>query len=75
MNRYNDNFDLLASLLCIAFAIGILFLTMIGTNSCSSHNWNDGVCPHCEVRYELRAASQGLKYYVCPDCGQEVNRY
>lgn len=26
-------------------------------------------------RQELRGASKGLKYYACPECGQEVERY
>lgn len=38
--------------------------------------WNNGICQKCNVRYELRAVSRyGLKYYVCPECGLEVERY
>lgn len=50
-------------------------LIMMGTNSCSAEKWNEWICPDCNVRYELRGASRGLKYYACPECGQEVDRY
>lgn len=63
------------SLLAIAVLIGFMFLIMMGVNSCSSTQWNNGTCPDCEVRYELRGASRGLKYYACPNCGGEVERY
>lgn len=54
----------------------VLFLILIiGFNTCSSDKWNNGICPQCNVRYELRGASRGLKYYACPECGQEVSRY
>lgn len=59
----------------IIMCIVIIFLLMFGINSCSASTWNNGVCPDCEVRYELRGASRGLKYYSCPNCGQEVERY
>lgn len=55
--------------------IVIIILIIVGVNSCSASNWNDGICPKCEIRYELRGASQGLKYYACPNCGNEVSRY
>lgn len=72
---YSDDTDLGTSLIMILICIGFLILVMIGTNSCSATTWNDGVCPECETRYELRAVNNGLKYYSCPDCGQEVKRY
>ena len=53
----------------------LVFAIMFGVNSCSDSTWNDGVCPDCEIRYELRGVSKGLKYYACPECGQEVQRY
>ena len=56
----------------IAFLIGI----MLFTNSYSDNTWNNGICAQCDTRYELRGVSQhGLKYYSCPECGQEVQRY
>ena len=48
---------------------------MSGINALTSSDWNDGDCPDCEVKYELRGASSGLKYYACPECGREVQRY
>ena len=76
MNYYSENYgnikyNLLTILACVAICFGIMFLV----NACSSSDWNDGVCPNCEVRYELSGASRGLKYYSCPKCGQEVERY
>lgn len=57
--------------MCFVLILAIMF----SVNACSGETWNDGICPKCEVRYELRGASRGLKYYVCPECGQEVERY
>ena len=59
----------------IVISIVFIFLIMFGVNSCSAEDWNSGECPKCETRYELRGASKGLKYYACPDCGKEVQRY
>jgi PHP family Zn ribbon phosphoesterase len=59
----------------IIVLIALLFMIMFGVNSCSESDWNNGECPNCETRYELRGASKGLKYYACPDCGKEVERY
>lgn len=72
-----DNFDTKFLIFAALFGIGILVLLVIGTNSCSASDWNDGICPDCGVRYELRGAAGDLhlKYYVCPECGKEVERY
>lgn len=72
-SRYsNDSGPLwLTLLICAAVLFGIMF----GTNACTASDWNDGVCPNCDTRYELRGASRGLKYYACPECGKEVERY
>ena len=59
----------------IVICVILILLLIFGTNSCSASKWNDGICPDCEARYELRGASNGLKYYSCPDCGEEVERY
>ncbi len=70
--RYsNDGDSWWAIIICFVLVIAL----MLGVNSCSAGTWNDGICPNCEVRYELRGASRGLKYYACPECGQEVSRY
>ena len=63
------------SFIGLVVCIIMLVLIMLGINACSESDWNDGICPHCETRYELRAAFKGLKYYACPDCGQEVERF
>ena len=68
---YNDETSWLTIVLCFI----LIFAIIIGFNSCSAETWNEGICPSCEVRYELRGASRGLKYYACPECGQEVQRY
>lgn len=75
--RQRDNFDTKFSIFAVLFGIGILVLLVIGTNSCSASDWNDGICPDCNVRYELRGAAGDLhlKYYACPECGKEVERY
>ena len=48
---------------------------MFEINACSSTDWNGGECPDCDIRYEMRGVSRGLKYYVCPECGNEVERF
>ena len=71
----NDNYGCLTSIISIVLALALLIMVTLGINSCTAETWNDGVCAECETRYELKAASQGLKYYACPECGQEVKRY
>lgn len=72
MNLLKD-FSVTIATICVLIAISLAI--MFGVNSCSASTWNDGVCTSCETRYELRGVSKGLKYYACPDCGQEVTRY
>ena len=67
--------DIKYNIFVLIACIGLIFLLIIGTNSCSHTEWNNGDCPDCEVRYELRGVSKGLKYYACPECGREVERY
>lgn len=67
----NTEATLITAVIGIVLAIALMF----GVNACSAPKWNDGVCPDCSVRYELRGVSKQLKYYVCPKCGQEVERY
>lgn len=61
----------------IAIVIGVFIILglICGTNACTDSKWNNGICIGCDVRYELRGVSNGMRYYVCPDCGQEVGRY
>lgn len=69
--KYDDESSWWTVVICFV----LVFALILGVNACSADDWNDGVCPKCEVRYELRGASRGLKYYSCPMCGQEVERY
>lgn len=72
MRSNNDIWTILSTMLIYTF----LFLAIIFfINSCSASKWNNGLCSECEIRYELRGVSKGLKYYTCPKCGQEVSRY
>lgn len=59
----------------ILIPIALIILIIFGFNTCTASDWNDGECPKCEIRYEMRGVSRGLKYYACPDCGKEVERY
>ena len=63
------------SWLTVIIAIVLVFAIFLCVNSCSARAWNNGICEKCETRYELRGVSDGLKYYACPECGQEVRRY
>lgn len=67
--------DTQASLIMIVVCIVLLITLVFGSNACTASEWNDGICPDCRVRYELRGVSDYRKYYVCPKCGREVNRY
>lgn len=58
-------------LICIALIVFLEFCSNTHTES----SWNDGVCPKCNVQYELRGVSRTAKYYACPECGKEVIRY
>ena len=68
---YSGVFSVLTIIICFV----LVFAIMIGFNCCFASDWNDGVCPECETRYELRGVSKYVKYYVCPECGKEVPRY
>ena len=59
--------------LIIIFTIALLLI--IGVNACTAKEWNGGVCPDCNVRYELRGVYKGTRYYACLDCGNEISRY
>ena len=50
--------DVEYSIFGLIACIGLIFLLMVVTNSCSHTEWNNGDCPDCEVRYELRGASK-----------------
>lgn len=70
MNYYSNT-----SWWTIIICFALVFLIMFGFNTCTAPEWNDGICPECNTRYELRGVSKYIKYYACPDCGNEVKRY
>ena len=71
----NNKGGFFGSIIEFILVVTFVIMLMLGVNSCSADTWNNGVCGKCETRYELRGVSKSLKYYVCPDCGQEVRRY
>lgn len=73
MNYYSSSGE--SSWFTIILCFVLIIAIVLGVNSCSKETWNNGICQNCEVRYELRGVSRGLKYYSCPECGQEVTRY
>lgn len=75
--RQNEDIGIKWYLIGLIAVISLLVFLVLATNSCSESDWNDGICPKCNVRYELREAAGDLhlKYYVCPECGKEVERY
>ena len=73
--RKNIDEDTKYSIAVIVDCILIVVFLITAVNSCSASDWNNGICPNCEVRYELRGLSQGLSAYACPKCGKEVRRY
>ena len=73
--RYRSSYSSDTSWWEIIICFILVLLIMLGVNTCAAPKWNDGICPDCEARYELRATYKGLKYYACPECGKEVERY
>lgn len=67
---FEFKFSIISLIVCIALLLFIAFIH----NGCTAHDWNDGECPKCEVRYELRGVGKYVKYYACPQCGKEVER-
>lgn len=58
-------------IIILALALLILFTH----NACTASEWNNGRCPDCNTRYELRGVHKCIHYYACPKCGNEVSRY
>jgi len=69
------DYETSASLIMMLVCVGLILAIALGVNACSAEDWNNGTCPKCRVRYELRAVNDGLRYYSCPKCGQEVQRF
>lgn len=72
-SRHTHHIDGTWWMLIICFSL--VFLLMFGANACTAKEWNDGVCPDCNVRYEPYGVYDGRHYYACPECGNEVSRY
>ena len=58
-------------IICAALALLLILISQ----ACTAQEWNNGKCPDCNVRYELRGVYRGTHYYACPDCGNEVSRF
>lgn len=75
MSYYSRNHGIDSDIWTAIICFALIFVIMFGLNCCTAPTWNGGVCPKCEIRYELRGVSKYAKYYACPKCGQEVTRY
>ena len=76
MNDFKDvGCGCLTSIMMIIGGIMIILMLFTCSNALTKGTWNHGICAECETRYDLRGVSNGLKYYACPECGQEVRRY
>lgn len=62
-------------ILAILIVAAIIVFYIFSFKNAMNKNWNNGICPSCGYKYELRAVSSGYKYYVCPYCGKEAQRW
>lgn len=75
MSYYSRSHDIDTSWWTIIITICLALLLIFISQVCTAKEWNDGKCPECNVRYELRGVYKGTHYYACPDCGNEVSRF
>lgn len=68
------NKDVRNAVLAILIIIILWWLYILSFNQFMNKKWNNGVCPSCGYKYELRGKSSGIDYYICPYCGKEVER-
>ena len=63
--------------LCMIAAIAASIGTIWGEikNLNTEKIWNYGVCPTCNVKYQLLDMKRDKSYYQCPKCKIEVVRY
>lgn len=73
--NHQDNSGCFEPIVSIILCIVMVFAVMFGLNTCTASEWNDGECPKCHVDYVLRGANDGIRYYSCPKCGNEVERF
>lgn len=67
-------FKSMVIIVLIIVIIGVVKTKIISSQSPDS-DWNNRICPECEVRYEMKSVDMWRKYYVCPECGKEAERY
>jgi hypothetical protein len=70
-SHHNTDTSWWTILICLVLALLLIFISQ----ACTAQEWNNGKCPKCNVRYELRGVYKGTYYYACPDCGNEVSRF
>lgn len=79
-----DTWDFEDDIICVLKFIGFVVLLMVlfftvseikRSSQSPDFDWNNGICHKCEIRYEMKDVYMGMKYYVCPECGNEVERY
>ena len=73
--RRNQNRNHDYSIWNLIAIMAIVFILFFATEACTAKEWNDGMCPDCNTRYELRGVYKGTHYYACPDCGNEVSKF
>jgi predicted RNA-binding Zn-ribbon protein involved in translation (DUF1610 family) len=72
-SRHTHSID--TSLLVTIIGFVLTFMLILAHSACTAKEWNDGYCLNCNTRYELRSVDEGVHYYACPDCGNEVKKF
>ena len=79
MNNKVDKGVVITALYYIAVIIIIIFIicSVIHKNNSTKDAWNNGICPNDNTKYVLADYNKfnSLKTYICPECGNEVERY
>lgn len=70
--NFNGLSDIIAYLAVLAIVVVVFFF---GVNACTAKEWNGGKCPDCNVKYQLYDRDGSVRYYICPECDNEVSRY
>jgi hypothetical protein len=74
-NYRKSSSDIDVDIWVFLITVVLVMAFMFGFNSCTATKWNDGVCPNCNVEYELAGVYDSRRYYTCPTCHSEVSRY
>lgn len=75
MRHYYTNSSDSAGGSLIVILITLLIIAIIIGSVNSNPDWNNGICPDCNIKYELRGSTDSLNFYLCPKCNQKVKRY